>query len=524
MADEIVPPKDYSSAIDHPEYSRQWRDAVTDELEKLFGLGTFEYTELPPGKETVDTKWVFTIKSTPTGLVDRFKARLVARGFSQRAGDDFWETFSPTVRYESVRMILAIACAEDLEVHQADVDTAYPRAELHAEVYVRKIDGITLPANKVLRVRKAFYGLKQAGREWYIEACNTLANLGLQPVFNDPSVFINTDKSLVVGLFVDDMIIAAKTLDAVEEFKKSFGSIHKIKDLGEIHRYLGLTITRDRAKRTLCISQESFTKKLADEYLSPGDYTCPTPVSNRENLTKAKLNEPRADIAQYQKAIGSLMYLQRGTRIDIAFIVCRLAQFCIDPTIRHWNALLRVLRYLKGTLSYCIMYGRYGRLEVRLCGFSDSDYAGDPEDRLSTYGHIFTLCRGPISWTSKKQRSVSTSTTEAEYVALCQAGKQAVWSRGLLRELGHTDLLESKFTVPISCDNEAAIRLAENPENHARSKHIDVQFHYIRQLVAYNYIRIEFCPSTHMVADVLTKPLSKRLFGNCIRELLYTGR
>src|SRR5277367_752199 len=173
------------------------------------------------------------------------------------------------MRYESIRLILAIACAEDLEVHQADVVTAYPRAELHAEVYVRKIDGLTLPANKVLRVRKAFNGLKQAGREWYIEACNTLAKFDLQPVFNDPSVFINTDKSLVVGLFVDDMIIAAKTLDAVNEFKKGFGSIHKIKDLGEIHRYLGLTITRDRAKRTLCISQESFARKLVDEYLSP---------------------------------------------------------------------------------------------------------------------------------------------------------------------------------------------------------------------------------------------------------------
>lgn len=193
-------------------------------------------------------------------------------------------------------MILAIACAKDLEVHQADVITAYLRAELHAEVYVCKIDGITLPANKVLQVRKVFYKLKQAGCEWYIEACNTLAKFGLQPTFNNPSVFVNTDKSLVVGLFVDDMIIVVKTLDAVEEFKKGFRSIHKIKDLGEIYKYLGLTITRDRAKRTLCISQESFTRKLVDEYLSPRDYTCPTLVSNSENLTKAKLNEPRADI------------------------------------------------------------------------------------------------------------------------------------------------------------------------------------------------------------------------------------
>jgi hypothetical protein len=160
--------------------------------------------------------------------------------------------------------------------------------------------------------------------------------------------------------------------------------------------------------------------------------------------------------------------------------------------------LIRVLRYLKGTLNYAIEYGGYRRLTGGLCGFSDSDYAGDPEDRLSTYGYIFTLSRGPIAWTSKKQRSVSTLTTEAEYVALCQAGKQAVWTRGLLRELGYAGLIEDEFTVPISCDNETAIKLAENPENHARSKHIDVQFHYIRQLVAY--------------------------YENCVRELLHTGR
>lgn len=525
LADElIVPPKDYDSAVDHPKYSRQWKDAVTDELEKLFSLGTFEYVDLPPGKETVDTKWVFTIKYTPTGLVDRFKARLVARGFSQREGDDFWETFSPTIRYESIRLILAIACAENLEIHQADVDTAYPRARLHAEVFVSNIKGLILPPGKVLRIHKALYGLKQSGREWYIEACNTLDKFGLQPTFNDPSVFVNKDKSLVVGLYVDDMIIVARSLEEADKFKRNFGAVHKLEDLGDIHKYLGLTITRDRTKRMLYISQESFTRKLIEDYLSPGDYTASTPVTSRESLTKAKSNEPRADIAQFQKAIGSLMYLQRGSRPDIAFIVCRLAQYCSDPAIRHWNALTRVIRYLKGTQDYGIRYGSYGRLTSDLRGFSDSDYAGDPEDRLSTYGHIFTLCKGPISWTSKKQRSVSTSTTEAEYVALCQAGKQAIWTRGLLKELGRMNLLENDFSVPISCDNQAAIGLAENPENHARSKHIDVQFHYIRQLVAYNYIRVEFCPSTHMLADVLTKPLSKRLFGTCIREMVHTGR
>ena len=179
---------------------------------------------------------------------------------------------------------------------------------------------------------------------------------------------------------------------------------------------------------------------------------------------------------------------------------------------------------MKGTLDYSIQYGGYGWLSGGLCRFADSDYAGDPEDRLSTYRYVFSLWTGPVSWVSKKQRSVSTSTTEAEYVALCQAGKQAVWTRGLLRELGYDWLLEGEYTVPISSDNNAAIALSENPENHARSKHIDIQYHYIRQLVAYNYVRIEFCLSTHMIANIFTKPLSKRLFGNCVRDIMHTGR
>jgi|SRR5271167_2755799 len=182
-------------------------------------------------------------------------------------------------------------------------------------------------------------------------------------------------------------------------------------------------------------------------------------------------------------------------------------------------------KYLKRTIHYCITFGiaTGGRLSNGLQGFADSDYAGDTEDRLSTFGYGFTICNRLVAWTSRKQRSISTSTTEAEYVALCQAGKQAVWTRGLLKELGRTNLLEKDFTVPISCYN-GAIALAKDPENHARTKHINVQFHYIRQLVAYNYVRVEFSPSTYMLADIFTKPLRKRLFRNCVRELLHTGR
>jgi hypothetical protein len=239
---------------------------------------SIRHAELPPSKATVGTKWVFTVKYTPTGLIDRFKARLVAQGYSQRLGDDFLETFSPTIRYESIRALLAVGCAEDLEIHQADVDTAYPRTELHAEVYIREVQGLSLPPGVVLKVRKALYGLKQSGREWYIEACNGLAKFDLKPSFSDPSVFINRDKSLIVGLYVDDMIILGRSLDKVILFKERFGKLYKLKDMGGISTFLSLEITRNRASRTRTVSQKSYLLKLVDKYSGGSDQVDPTPA------------------------------------------------------------------------------------------------------------------------------------------------------------------------------------------------------------------------------------------------------
>ena len=158
-----------------------------------------------------------------------------------------------------------------------------------------------------------------------------------------------------------------------------------------------------------------------------------------------------------------------------------------------------------------------------LKGYSDSDYTGDLADRLLTYGYIFKLYGRSVAWTLKKQQSVLTSTTEAEYVALCQTSKQAVWYSGLLRDIGYSTYLKDGFTVPLLCDNQSAIALADNPENHARSKHIDVQFHYVRQLLAYNKITVDYCLTSHMLTDTLTKPLRLSVFRTCIRGILWTG-
>lgn len=175
-----------------------WREAINEELTKLQALATWEYTRLPKNCKTVGCKWVFTIKYTPTGLIDRYKARLVAQGFSQSPGDDYLETFSPTIREESLRVLLAIGALEDLGMRQVDVVSAYPRAELHATVYMRPPKALTTPDGSVLLLNRPLYGLKQSGREWYLEACKGLETLGFRPCFSDPiSGFVKTQRLTV---------------------------------------------------------------------------------------------------------------------------------------------------------------------------------------------------------------------------------------------------------------------------------------------------------------------------------------
>jgi hypothetical protein len=512
-------PTSYEEAVNDPIYGPYWKDSIEDELLKLQALDTWEFADLPDGKRPVGSKWVFTVKYTPTGLLDRFKARLVAQGFSQVPGDDFTETFSPTVRFESLRTLLAIGTYLDWEIHQTDVVSAYPRSVLHANVYMRPPKGMQAPPKKVLRVKKSLYGLKQSGREWYLEACKGLEELDLYPIFADACIFVRKDQRLIVGLYVDDMVILAEDLEAVQSFKAGIAKRWEIKDLGEVKKILGLEITRDRANRTIKITQTAYADELIEEYGLTDAREARTPPASLELLEPTSEKDPLANIDQYGRVVGELMFLMRGSRPDTCFVVTRLSRYTSKPAQRHWNCAMQMLRYVKGTRKYGISFSANGKGE-RIEGYVDSDYAGDRTDRRSTYGSVFMLFGGPLSWSSRKQRSVSTSTTEAEYVALCQGSKEAIWFRDLFKELGFTQFLGDSREVQMYSDNQGCIALAENPENHARSKHIDVQYHYTRQLVEYGKIKLDYCPTEDMLADVLTKPLGFRAFHACIQRLV----
>ena len=245
------------------------------------------------------------------------------------------------------------------------------------------------------------------------------------------------------------------------------------------------------------------------------------PITDRNTIMRDSTgSEPQADQALYQSAIGTLTWIAKCTRPDISYVVGQLSQHYSAPTTRHWNAALRVLRYLKGTLNYSITYSNREAMSMKLVGFTDADYAGDIIDRHSVSGYIYLLYSGPITWNSTKQRCVATSTTESEYIALAEASKQAQWLRTLLRELQYPQYLGDDLAVKIYSDNQACIAIAKDPISHSRTKHIDVRYHYIRELVTYNKVAIEYLSTKEMVADMLTKPLSFTKLQHCFERFL----
>jgi hypothetical protein len=241
-----------------------------------------------------------------------------------------------------------------------------------------------------------------------------------------------------------------------------------------------------------------------------------SPIDGYESTAPGKPGEVLADALLYQQAIGSLQYCAVGTRMDISYAIGRLSQHLAEPVVRHWNAVLRVFRYLKGTLHYRLSFGLHGKLSIE--GFMDADYAGSP-DRFSISAYVFTFNGAAIAWSSKRQRTISTSTVEAEYIALCTGAKQAVWLRGLFLELGQGKYLSHDTGQPVRIygDNQGALALVENPENHSRTKHIDVQYHYIRYLASTGKVEVAYCPTDEMAADALTKPLAKTKLLRCLR-------
>lgn len=488
-----------------------WKKAMEEELTMLKDTGTWELVDPPQGANIVGSKWVYKAKKDAAGNVVRYKARLVAQGFSQVPGVDYFDTFAPVAKLSSIRAVLAIAAARDLEVHQIDIKGAYLNGKLTDDevIYMRQPPGFTDPAHpkQVCCLRKTLYGLKQSGRRWYQRLCEILVdNLGFVRCEVDQSVFFKaSDTGLsVILVHVDDCTIVAKTLALVDSVKGGVKEHVEITDLGEIHWLLGIEVKRDREGGRLMLSQRAYIDaslcRFGFEDLKP----ITTPMDPSVRLTSDQSPKSTTEIARmsklpYKEAVGTLMYAALGTRPDIAYAIQVLSKFSKNPGEAHWDAVKRVFHYLKGTRDLWLTYG--GGKE-NLDGFTDAD-GNMAEDRRATSGYAFLINRGAVSWSAKRQEIVTLSTTESEYVGATHAAKEALWLRSLITQI----FGEPLPTTNIFSDNKSAIALAKDHQYHPHTKHINIRYHFIRWIIEEGKVRLVFCPTKDMVADVFMKAL-----------------
>ena len=517
-------PTTYHEAITRVD-GKHWQAAADDEMKSLTDTGTYELVELPSGRKLVDCKWVFKVKTNADGEIERYKARLVAKGFSQVEGIDYTETFAPVAKYGSIRCVLAIAAQLDLEIHQMDVKTAFLNGELEEEIYMRQPPGYTSEQtkDKVWKLKKGLYGLKQAPRMWWIKLDSYLQSIGFTRGTADHSIYVQrSDQELVIlTVYVDDLLIISNKMSAVERTKRELKRKFEMSDMGEAHYILGIRITRDRAMRKVYLSQEKYVKNILKKFGMEDCKPISTPLEVNQGLSKSMSPQTARDreymaTIPYRQAVGSLMHAMIGTRLDICYAVGAVSQFMSDPGKEHWTAVKRILRYLQGTQDYQLeLSGSDNSTTVVLHGYCDADWGSNPDNRRSVSGYAFSLGRGTINWSSKRQPTTALSSTEAEYMASTHATKEAIWLRSLLKDFG----FEQVGATIINTDSQGSLALAKNPTHHSRTKHIDIQHHFVREQIELQTIELQYCPTEEMTADVLTKPLARIKHSKCTYAL-----
>ncbi|CAJ2635972.1 unnamed protein product [Trifolium pratense] len=449
-------PDTYEEAAKH----EVWRKAMDQEIEAIEKNETWELTELPEGSKRIGVKWIFKTKYNENGKVEKYKARLVAKGYSQQHGVDYREP-----------------CGYQ-----------------------------TNDKYKVYKLKKALYGLKQTPRAWYSKIESYFVQESFTKCPYEHTLFIKHEKEgkiLIVSLYVDDLIYTGNDEEMFESFKRSMKSKFAMTDLGRMRYFLGVEIKQ--AENGIFIYQQKYAQDILMRFGMENCNKVCSPIVTGCKLTKNEGGK-LVDATEYRQMIGCLMYLL-ATRPDLAFSVCLVARYMDRPTELHLAAVKRILRYLKGTINLGILYQR-NQGELKLQGWTDSDYAGDLDDRKSTSGYVFMYGNGPISWSSKKQAIVTLSTTEAEFVAAASSACQAVWLRRILDQLGQAQVGE---TV-ILCDNSSSIKLSKNPVLHGKCKHIDVRYHFLRDLTKEKIVELEHCSTQDQVADIMTKALKLESF------------
>lgn len=501
----------YSSAT-KGENSSSWIPAIESEIDSIKRNKTWTLVPRSAARNILSSRWIFKIKDALRDdgtSYEKFKARIVTRGFQQKEGIDYAETFAPVVKFTTLRLFFALVAHYDLNCHQMDVKTAFLNGDLDKDVYMEQPDGFkdTSRPNHVCKLEKALYGLKQAPRLWFAKIDTFLiSELGFMSSAYDPCLYISRRASsiVIVSLYVDDLLLACSDMERLKWLKSALHKKFDMTDCGEATVCLGLEIRRDRAKKTLHVSQSKYVLKILDRFNMLDCKPVVTPLEAQPS--EEDLAGDPVDSTLYRQVIGSAMYLSVGSRPDIAFTVSRLAQFVENPTQPLWVMAKRLLRYISGTRNIGLLYD--GKCPVTPMGFSDSDWGGCKIERKSTSGYTFIMAGAAISWKSKKQGCVARSSSEAEYMALAAAAQEAIWLRNIFR-FAQDGSTVSPTTIMV--DNQGAIKMARNDSSGTRTKHIDIQYHFVRDSLSKELFAIDYCPTTDMTADILTKPLARSL-------------
>ncbi|KGO51188.1 Reverse transcriptase, RNA-dependent DNA polymerase [Penicillium expansum] len=516
----------------------KWLEAAHKELAAQIKNGTWRAVDRKSNKtnrKPLTLRWVFNIKKDD----GRYKARLVARGFNQIKDVDFHEVYAVVAKPMSFKVFCAIAAALNWFLHHLDIKTAFLNADIKEAIYIelpenqvaggaqqiasetKKITRLApILGDKIGLLMRTVYGLKQSPREWYMLLHDALLSIGFQKIHADHSVFVKWlgkgTISIYVLVYVDDILILTPSKEAIAAFIAELSKHFNLTDKGLVTEYLGIEVIRKGS--SIGLSQKKFITAMLHQYGMQHSKPVSTPFNEKEPLIPATEQATPAECKLYQERVGKIIWLMVSTRGDISYAAIQLAKHARNPSQQHEQALKRLFRYLLGTINHCIWFK--SDHQSALHGYCDADHVGPHSTNgISTSGFVFRLAGGPISWASKKQACVALSSTESEYIAQALAVQEARWLILLLNELRMQDHGLLRKPVVIHADNTGAIALAKNPEYHARTKHIAVRYHFLRQEVSSGSVTLEYIPTQEQAADGFTKPLGATAFRRFIDQL-----
>ncbi|WVZ49975.1 hypothetical protein U9M48_001281 [Paspalum notatum var. saurae] len=495
-------PTTYRTALKDP----NWLHAMQEEFNALMKNNTWCLVPRPAGANVISGKWIFRHKLNPDGSLARYKARWVVRGFKQEHGVDYEETFSPVIKPATIRTVLSIATAATWPIHQLDVKNAFLHGNLSETVYCDQPSGFLDPEkpSHVCKLNKSLYGLKQAPRTWFLRFTHYLHTLGFQASRADTSLFIlhRSGHCAYLLLYVDDIILTANSSRLLQSIIQQLCQEFSMSDLGPLQHFLGIHVTP--TTKGIFLDQEQYALELLQRAGMAHCNSIRTPIDTKSKLS-ATDGQPVSNPTEYRSIAGALQYLTL-TRPDLQYAVQQACLFMHAPRTSHYKLLKRILRYVKGTTSYGLHLSRSSKHD--LVAYSDADWGGCPDTRRSTSGYCIFYGDNLVSWSSKRQPTVSRSSAEAEYRAVANAVAETCWLMQLLQELHRPTL---KATV-VFCDNVSAQYMCTNPVQHQRTKHIEIDLHFVRDKVALGEVKVLHVPSTSQFADVFTKGLPSDVF------------